>query len=175
MVSFIRFGHILGLIAQLAAAAGSYNISPLVGKLSPGAEVFYPSAANWSEVTPRWSTNDAPTFFAAIKPATPGDVQNIVRYASRNQIPFLGVGGGHGFTTTLGELKEGLELDLSQFNTISIDAQNNRMTIGGSVRFENILDPLYAAGKEIRKSAPRKFKEFTSNGPLTGNVVFGTW
>lgn len=151
----MQFVSILGLIAQLAAAAGSYNISSLVTKLSPGAEVFYPSSANWSEVTPRWSTNDAPTFFAAIKPATPGDVQKIVRYASRNQIPFLGVGGGHGFTTTLGELKEGLEIDLSQFNKVSVDARKNRLTIGGSVRFEEILDPVYAAGKEIRRSAQR--------------------
>ncbi|KAL2821205.1 FAD-dependent oxidase [Aspergillus granulosus] len=149
MVSFLRFGPALGLLAQLAVAAGSNNISALVRRLSPGAEVFYPSAANWSEVTPRWSTNNAPTFFAAIKPATTGDVQNIVRYSSRNNIPFLAVGGGHGFTTTLGDLQEGLEIDLSLFNKVSVDAQDNRMTIGGSVRFRDIMDPLYAAGKEI--------------------------
>jgi FAD/FMN-containing dehydrogenase len=141
----------MGLLAQLTVADVSNNLSTLVGQLSPGAEVFYPTAADWSEVTPRWSTNDAPTFFAAIKPGTPGDVQTIVRYASRNNIPFLGTGGGHGFTTTLGELKEGLEIDLSQFNNVSVDTRNNRLTIGGSVRFGEILDPLYAAGKEIRR------------------------
>ncbi|KUL83490.1 hypothetical protein ZTR_10799 [Talaromyces verruculosus] len=150
MVSFLRFGLSLGLLAQLTVASGSNNLSTLVGQLSPGAEVFYPTAADWSEVTPRWSTNDAPTFFAAIKPGTSGDIQTIVRYASTNNIPFLGTGGGHGFTTTLGELKEGLEIDLSQFNNVSVDAQNNRLTIGGSVRFGEILDPLYAAGKEIQ-------------------------
>ncbi|EEA25174.1 hypothetical protein TMatcc_006604 [Talaromyces marneffei ATCC 18224] len=150
MLSFLRFSHALGLLAQLAVASGPYNLSPLVGQLSPGAEVFYPSAANWSEVTPRWSTNDAPTFFAAIKPNTTGDVQKIVRYASKKKIPFLGVGGGHGFTTTLGELKNGLEIDLSLFNTVSVDGPNNRLTIGGSVTFGDILDPVYAAGKEIQ-------------------------
>jgi FAD/FMN-containing dehydrogenase len=154
MVSFLRFGSALGLLAQLAVAAGSNDISPLVQRLSPRAEVFYSSAANWSEVTPRWSTNEAPTFFAAIKPGTTGDVQNIVRFASRNDIPFLAVGGGHGFTTTLGDVKEGLEIDLSQFDRVSVDARNNRMTIGGGVRFRDIMDPLYAAGKEIRRSHP---------------------
>jgi FAD/FMN-containing dehydrogenase len=161
MLSFLRFGPALGLLAQLAVAAGPYNISPLVGQLSPGAEVFYPSAANWSEVTPRWSTNDAPTFFAAIKPNTTRDVQNIVRYASKNNIPFLGVGAGHGFTTTLGELNQGLEIDLSLFNTVSVDAQKNRLTIGGSVRFSDIMDPVYAAGKEIRRSNQREPKQST--------------
>ncbi|KAL2799530.1 FAD-dependent oxidase [Aspergillus keveii] len=152
MVSFLRFGSALGLLAQLAVAvaAVSNDISPLVQRLSPRAEVFYSSAANWSEVTPRWSTNEAPTFFAAIKPGTTGDVQNIVRFASRNDIPFLAVGGGHGFTTTLGDVKEGLEIDLSQFDRVSVDARNNRMTIGGGVRFRDIMDPLYAAGKEIQ-------------------------
>lgn len=66
MVSFLRLGFSLGLLTQLTVAAGSNNLSILVGELSPSAEVFYPSAANWSEVTPRWSTNDDPTFFAAI-------------------------------------------------------------------------------------------------------------
>ncbi|KIA75595.1 FAD-dependent oxidase [Aspergillus ustus] len=154
MVSFLRFTRFLELLllAQLAVAVANDNtdISPLVRHLSRGAEVFYPSAANWSEVTPRWSTNDAPTFFAAIKPGTTGDVQNIVRFASRNQIPFLAVGGGHGFTTTLGEVQNGLEIDLSPFNKISVDARRNRLTVGGGVRFRDIMDPLYAAGKEIQ-------------------------
>ncbi|KAL3458978.1 FAD-dependent oxidase [Aspergillus heterothallicus] len=164
MVSFLRFAPFLGLLfAQLAvvvSATGSssnnnnndsddYDISGLVRRLSRRAEVFYPSNANWSETTPRWSTNEAPTFFAAIKPATNSDVQSIVRYASRNEIPFLAVGGGHGFTTTLGEVQNGLEIDLSQFNQIKVDARRNRLTIGGSVRFRDIVDPLYAAGKEV--------------------------
>jgi FAD/FMN-containing dehydrogenase len=154
MVSFLRFGPALGLVAaQLAAAATSsnYSISSLVGQLSPGAEVFYPANANWSEVTPRWSTNDAPTYFAAIKPNTTADVQTIVRYASQNNIPFLATGAGHGFTTTLGEVKNGLEIDLSQFNTVEVDKKHSRMRIGGSVRFRDVMDPLYAAGKEVRK------------------------
>ncbi|KAJ0414362.1 FAD-dependent oxidase [Aspergillus carlsbadensis] len=159
MGSFLKLVPALGmLLAQFAAATtggepnnniNNNDISSLVRRLSRGAEVFYPSASNWSEVTPRWSTNEAPTFFAAIKPATHRDVQDIVRFASRNDIPFLAVGGGHGFTTTLGEVENGLEIDLSQFDRVSVDARRNRLTIGGGVRFRDVMDPLYAAGKEI--------------------------
>ncbi|KAL4961543.1 FAD-binding oxidoreductase [Aspergillus stella-maris] len=149
-VPLLRLGPALGLVVQLAAAAASNNLSAIVEQLSPNAELFYRSDADWSEVTPRWSTNDAPTFFAAIKPATTRDVQTIIRYSAKNDIPFLGVGGGHGFTTTLGDLQNGLEIDLSQFDKVDVDARRNRLTIGGSVRFRDIMDPLYAAGKEIQ-------------------------
>jgi FAD/FMN-containing dehydrogenase len=60
------------------------------------------------------------------------------------------MGGGHGYTTSYDALDYGLEIDLSAFNRVSVDAHRNRMTIGGGVRFRDIFDPLYAAGKEIR-------------------------
>lgn len=74
-----------------------------------------------------------------------------VQYASANDIPFLGTGGGHGYTTTLGSLRNGISIDLGLFRDVSIDATGNTMTIGGSVRFGDIFGPLYAAGKEIRR------------------------
>lgn len=73
-----------------------------------------------------------------------------VNYASNNSIPFLGTGGGHGYSTTTSALQNGLDIDLSGFNTVSVDDSASKMTIGGGVRFRDILDPVYAAGKEIR-------------------------
>lgn len=35
---------------------------------------------------------------------------------------------------------------------MQVDAEANTMTIGGAVRFEDIVDPLYNAGKQIRKA-----------------------
>lgn len=61
------------------------------------------------------------------------------------------MGGGHGYTTTFAELQYGLEIDLSGFNQVAVDADANLMTIGGGVRFRDIFEPLYSAGKEIRK------------------------
>lgn len=70
--------------------------------------------------------------------------------AASNKIPFLATAGGHGATITYVNCTNGIEIDISNFNTVSIDASNNTMTVGGAVRFEDIIPPLYEAGKELR-------------------------
>ena len=67
-----------------------------------------------------------------------------------SKVPFLATGGGHSFSINLGKLENGLELDLSGFKTVKVDAAANTLTIGGAVTFGEILEPLYAAGKEMR-------------------------
>jgi len=67
-------------------------------------------------------------------------------------VPFLATGGGHGYTWTLGELENAIQLDLGHFQTIDIDADANTMTIGGAVRIGNVTEQLHAVGKEFRRS-----------------------
>jgi fumiquinazoline A oxidase len=139
----------LGL--AVAHASSSTNLTTLYGPgLSAEAEIFYPSDSDWSEeVTQRWNLNGAPTYFGAIKPATEEDVQHIVRISVENDIDFLATGRGHGSTSTLAFLN-GIEIDLSNFRSIDVDAENNRLTVGGSVNFSQLFDPLYDAGKMLR-------------------------
>ena len=48
-------------------------------KISPGANVYFPSDSNYSsEVTLRSSTFDQPTYYATVQPAIASDVQTIV-------------------------------------------------------------------------------------------------
>jgi FAD/FMN-containing dehydrogenase len=68
-------------------------------------------------------------------------------------VPFLATGAGHGYSGSLGALQNGIELDLGNFNRVSVDATNDLMTLGGSVKFSDLMDPLYSAGKAIRKTA----------------------
>lgn len=75
-----------------------------------------------------------------------------IKLATAYKFPFLATGGGHGYGTTFGLLQNGLELDLGHFKTVEVDAEANTLTIGGSVTFAEIMDPLYNAGKQIRKS-----------------------
>lgn len=62
----------------------------------------------------------------------------------------MSIGGGHEFSTTLGRLRNGIELDLSNFDTVSVDVQSSTITIGGAVRFRDILGPLGQAHKKLR-------------------------
>jgi FAD binding domain len=157
------------------------NIIALLPNLAPGSEVFYPNDANWNETIQRWNAFEEPKFFASIRPGSVNDLQEIVcpkppsgsplstiaksfiteilicrhfqvRFATAHNISFLPSGAGHGFTTSYGTLQNGLEIDLSAFNSVVVDAAANTLTVGGGVKFGEIYEPLYSAGKEIRKS-----------------------
>jgi len=73
-----------------------------------------------------------------------------VNYASKNNVPFLATGGGHGYTNTLSALQNGLDLDMGKFSTIEIDSRANTMKIGGAVRGTSVIAALQKAGKEMR-------------------------
>ena len=74
-----------------------------------------------------------------------------VKIASAYSIPFLATGGGHGLSVTLHNIQNGIEIDLSRFKNVSVDADANTLTIGGANTFGDAINPLYDAGKEIRK------------------------
>ncbi|KAI1412487.1 hypothetical protein F5Y13DRAFT_179995 [Hypoxylon sp. FL1857] len=136
--------------------------------LSEGAEIFHISDPNFSEeVTRRWTLYAEPTFCGAIKPATEADIQHIVRVSAAHNISFLATGRGHGASTTLGQLMNGVEVDLSNFQSFSLNVENNLLAIGGAVNFSQIFEPLYNAGKILP----------TGNSPcvgITGAALGGT-
>ncbi|KAI4231750.1 MAG: hypothetical protein LQ349_005408 [Xanthoria aureola] len=163
MFSPVFFG--LALIAALctshvsaAAIDGAAIVAQLRAprwRLSPGTEILLRTDPSFANRTRRYTSHDAPTYLAAVKPALVSDVQKIVRFASAVSIPFLATGGGHGFATTLGRLHNGLEIDLSAFKQISIDKAAGTMTVGGSVLIGDVIEPLYNAGKEIQTGSQR--------------------
>jgi len=49
------------------------------GRLSPGAEIYFPSDPSYvNETTQRWTVYEEPSYIAAIKPAIADDVKAIV-------------------------------------------------------------------------------------------------
>lgn len=76
-----------------------------------------------------------------------------IKLAASNEFPFLVTGGNHGYSTTFGTLDDGLAIDMRNFNSVTINAAANTITIGGGTIFNQIFDPLYNAGKEIREFA----------------------
>ena len=73
-----------------------------------------------------------------------------IAYATNASIPFLSTGGGHGFAISLEKLRNGIQIDLSNFNRVSVDVKSNTLTVGGAVRVRDVLGPLGKAHKEIR-------------------------
>lgn len=72
-----------------------------------------------------------------------------VNFATHCNISLLASSGQHGFSTTLSEVQNGLEIDMSLLRSVSVDADQNTLTVGGGVRFLDVIDPVFEAGKEI--------------------------
>ncbi|OTB10571.1 hypothetical protein K445DRAFT_69978 [Daldinia sp. EC12] len=119
-------------------------------KWSADTTISFTGSPEFYNATERWTTFSAPTYRAAISPATEDDVVKIVKLAKSLKIPFLATGGRHGYTTTLGDLHDGLAIDLSHFKSIHVDKSAQTVTVGPGVRVGEIFDPLYNAGFDIQ-------------------------
>ncbi|KAK1634584.1 hypothetical protein BDP81DRAFT_451133 [Colletotrichum phormii] len=123
-----------------------------------GTAVRFPGQEGFSEMTDRWNTFDAPTHSAAISPATEADVVKTVLLAAKHRVPFLATGGRHGYTTSLGRLRNGRAIDLSALNEVEVDESAETLTVGGGVRWSQVLDPVFDAGFQMQTgicSCPR--------------------
>lgn len=144
--------------AAVAVAATPTDLSAIFGQNASqwdsGTMLVLPDAPNFANITERWTVFGAPTFAGAIRPATEADVVKAVQLARQHDVPFLATGGRHGFSTTLHALDQGLEIDLSQLDSVEVDADNATMTIGAGVVVDDILDPIYDAGFEMRNFPP---------------------
>ncbi|KAK4464464.1 hypothetical protein QBC42DRAFT_320032 [Cladorrhinum samala] len=139
---------VLGLAA--VGTTPSRNLTELFGShLSPDAVILPPTYKRFhAEIQQRWTDFNAPSFnVGAIKPATPSDIQAIVKIAAANDIPFFVTGGGHGITNY--SSFDGLSIELGKFNTIKINDAQDRITIGGAVKIHQLIQPLADIGREL--------------------------
>ncbi|KAK3936141.1 hypothetical protein QBC46DRAFT_461661 [Diplogelasinospora grovesii] len=111
--------------------------------------IEFPNSTAFENATERWNTFDEPTFSIAITPGTDADVAKAVKLARSNNFPFLGTGGRHSSSVTLGALQNGVAIDLSGLNSVSVDSAAATVTVGGGVRFGAVVDPVYEAGFEV--------------------------
>jgi hypothetical protein len=165
---------VLSIVTQHVLAVTSQQIQADLSKsLSSGSEIVLTSNPSYpTNFTQRWTiySNANPTYSVAAKPATVKDVQKIIQYAARNKVSFLATGGGHGYSTTLSGVKNALNIDLSNFRKVAVDASANTMTIGAATIFADVYDPLYAAGKQIRE-----FQTHPLHLLITTYVMFSLW
>ncbi|KAL8833381.1 MAG: hypothetical protein Q9176_008009, partial [Flavoplaca citrina] len=87
-----------------------------------------------------------------------------VQLCAELNIPFLPTGGGHGYSTSFGKLKNGLSLDLGASKQVTVDKIAKTATIGGAATFGDVFDPLYAAAFETPTGS------CTCVGTLAGGV-----
>lgn len=75
---------------------------------------------------------------------------NQVRYARKNNIPFLTKNFGHGSPSTLEKFQGGIQINVGNLNSIQINSKTNVAVMGAGVYTEEVIQALYAAGKQSR-------------------------
>ncbi|KAI1448849.1 hypothetical protein F5Y02DRAFT_414852 [Annulohypoxylon stygium] len=112
--------------------------------------VSFPGSQEFINATLRWEVYAPPSYSAAISPGTEADVVKSVKLAIAHNIPLLATGARHGYTVTLARLQNGLAIDLSHFDSVRVNEQDETVTVGGAVKMRQVLDPVYDAGFELQ-------------------------
>jgi len=70
----------------------------------------------------------------------------------------MATNGGHGTSLIYGSVK-GIDINLEGFDSVKVDLAKNHLVVGPGAKFGNITEPLYNAGKAVRKNP--SFYHFT--------------
>lgn len=71
-----------------------------------------------------------------------------ILYANRHNMPFLAMGSGHGTAGALGNVHGGIQIWTRRLDNIRISADGKTVTVGGGVKVKELIDTLWAAGKQ---------------------------
>ncbi|CAJ2512976.1 Uu.00g010950.m01.CDS01 [Anthostomella pinea] len=128
--------------------AGDTTIQADLGPLlSPEASIVLPCDGEFANLTSRWREWHAPNISVVVQVATADDVQQVVRYAKENDIPFVARAGGHGATESLANAKNAIQVDLRTLNQIKLSEDGTTATIGGGATVKQVIDTLEGLGK----------------------------
>lgn len=93
----------------------------------------------------RWSDVDVKIPAAIVQVANQFDAVQTVATASRYQIPFVPVCGGHSLWSTIGS--EGFILDLTTYKSIQVNAAEHQATIRGGILMKELATALAIKGE----------------------------
>ncbi|UPK95421.1 hypothetical protein LCI18_006356 [Fusarium solani-melongenae] len=151
---FIRYA-LAAAFFSLASAASTASIcfpakkiaAQLGPMLSADAEIYIPNQPDFFDASMRWSKFAAPSYAAYVKVASEEDVQAVVRYANKKDIPFLTVSGGHGWTSQLQKMQHGIGISTQKLNTMKLSKDGKTVSLGGGVKSGQVERFLSAQGK----------------------------
>ncbi|QPC80378.1 hypothetical protein HYE68_011130 [Fusarium pseudograminearum] len=142
-------------LATLAVTAASQTLwsrdvdyKALSKELSASAKVYFPGTEDFEAASKRWSNLDTPTANIVVVPATENDVVEIVKFANKKNLPFLAQNSAHGAITTLGQMKQGIEIYLNQLSGVKIAKDGKSVTILGGTASKKVTMGLWEAGKQ---------------------------
>ncbi|KAH7407901.1 hypothetical protein BKA64DRAFT_721649 [Cadophora sp. MPI-SDFR-AT-0126] len=100
-----------------------------------------PNAEEFKSALARWTDRDWKTPSAIVVVAEEEDIVKTVQLASKHNVPFVPKSGGHSAWSTIGQ--EGIIIDLSSFNKVTIDKSTERVTIQSGVVNKQLIGALH--------------------------------
>ncbi|KAJ5897015.1 uncharacterized protein N7473_006414 [Penicillium subrubescens] len=146
--AFTTVGQNLPLGRDRLHSRGSYDMTELQSKLSSTAKVYYPNSTEFDTASARWSLLDEPKVNVVVVPGTENDVAEAVQFANQRGLPFLAYTGAHGSLTTLGKMDQGIEIYMTQLDTVTVAGDGQTATIGGGAMSKAVVDALWNVGKQ---------------------------
>jgi hypothetical protein len=139
---------VLNGICPRNVGASNEEIEAFGAKLSGETKIYFPGSEDFEKASTRWSNLELPQISIVIVPGTENDVAETIKFANKFDFPFLAFNGAHGATTTLGKMKEGIEIYLEQLTGVDIAEDGMTATIGGGTNSKVVTDTLWNAGKQ---------------------------
>ncbi|PIG83258.1 FAD-dependent oxygenase [Aspergillus arachidicola] len=135
------------LLRECHAQQSDANIgSELGGKLSSDASIYFPGNDLFNNATARWSQYGKPNISVVVEVANKWDVAETVKYATKHDVPFIAINGGHGNIESLENVHQGIEIWMHKLNTVEIS--DDTATFGGGILSHQVIESLWAAGKQ---------------------------
>ncbi len=130
--------------------------SQLAPQLSPGASIILPENPRFQTAHQRWQgyVEAVPTYAAVIEVAVEDDVAKTVRWANKHDLPFLAVGGAHGFLKTLGKMQGGIAISFIKMKDIKINPQGDSAELQPGLTNGELIRYLWPRGKQTGEHLP---------------------
>lgn len=152
----------IGLSERLALIAAVFAGLPLAPPLTAEQRAFtkvLPKAGIRGDIriqggikyrfdTIPWNLRCAPKPLAVVHPVDPEDVSVAVKLAAKYGIPIQARSGGHSFASySLGGKDGALIIDLNKMDTVVVDQETWKATVGGGARLRGVTKGFYDQGK----------------------------
>ncbi|PVH93235.1 FAD-binding domain-containing protein [Periconia macrospinosa] len=141
-------GNSLNGFIERCSSQGNNFTADLAARLSPGAKISFPGEETFAEATARWSTFAPPNISINVEVAVEQDVVEVVRFANEHNKSYLAVNNRHGATNGVGKVKDGIQILMSQLNSVEVAADGQTATFGGGVLAKDVTEGLWAKNKQ---------------------------
>lgn len=141
------FSLILTALACVLPIMANPNSLMAELQLSPEAQIFLRGTQGYKVLTRRSQFWRAPDVAAVVQVASAEDVAATIRFANAHDIPFTAQSGGHGDTHALGNVKNGIQINLRKLNTVKLSDGGTYATVGGGTIAKELISTLWEHDK----------------------------